>query len=385
MISTLVASMLVLASPSDASSDAHQRATELVRQLGNEQYKVRQAAAKELVRMGSDARKALEFGLSSPDVEVKELCAKLLPRAIEFHLNELIEKFLKDPKGPLPQELPGLKAWVNAVGSAQDSLDLYRETVLKHHGIMITWATGTTPPPQIYQQFVQEVYDRERGKQGNPGGIIITNGASIEPTELALFLLMGSDERVRKAATATNYIQGYSFLNAQIMTQSLTGTNGRSVVIKKLFAMWLEKEEQVTLLRRGISLAAQHRVKEAFPALLNALQKKETIPTMKATMLASIAKMGTKDNLKDLEPFLKDKSLVYKGTPMIGSVEMRDVALGVALELTGQQMKDYGFNRTPPATSSGTILYIYFTIKTEEEREAAHKKWQDWVEAQKKK
>ena len=94
----------------DAKVDADKRrASELIPKLGHDFYRVREEASRELTALGSAAKEALQSGLKHPDMEIRDRCRKLLPKAIEHHLNEQIEHFLAKPDGPLPADLPALK------------------------------------------------------------------------------------------------------------------------------------------------------------------------------------------------------------------------------------------------------------------------------------
>ncbi|HKA07476.1 MAG TPA: hypothetical protein VKD71_09480, partial [Gemmataceae bacterium] len=101
------------------------------------------------------------------------------------------------------------------------------------------------------------------------------------------------------------------------------------------------------------------------------------------------AKLGTKDNIKDLEPFLKDKlqiaAVVVNGER--GSVQMRDVAMGAAVCLAGENPSDFGFERRPPPGLAPMSItsYTFYAFGTDEKREAAHQKWKEWATANLKK
>ena len=52
-------------------ADRH-RAQELIAKLGNDLFRVREEAAKELIKLGSAAKEALEKGVNHPDMEISE-------------------------------------------------------------------------------------------------------------------------------------------------------------------------------------------------------------------------------------------------------------------------------------------------------------------------
>src|SRR5262245_18865545 len=86
------------------------KARQLVRQMGSEVDREREEAQTELTKMGRMARQALIEGASSDaDPEVRQRCARLLPKASSDDLKARIDTFLADTDGKYDHELPGLK------------------------------------------------------------------------------------------------------------------------------------------------------------------------------------------------------------------------------------------------------------------------------------
>src|SRR5260221_5664839 len=102
----------------------------------------------------------------------------------------------------------------------------------------------------------------------------------------------------------------------------------------------------------------------------------------------SAANLFGPDDLKKLDPLMEDKTVIGRlgvvanGDPT--TTEMRDIALGIAVQATGQKMADYGFERFRelPAVSSVTS-YTYYS-QTEKKREEAFQKWKEWSAKNKK-
>ncbi len=100
--------------------------------------------------------------------------------------------------------------------------------------------------------------------------------------------------------------------------------------------------------------------------------------------LVSLMRIGSKETIDDpqFQKLLADKTVIRAG---VNGAEIRDVALGVAVELSGQKASDYGFERIRPANKAAILSYIYFTLGSDEKRDAAHKKWKEWADGRPKK
>jgi hypothetical protein len=108
---------------------------------------------------------------------------------------------------------------------------------------------------------------------------------------------------------------------------------------------------------------------------------------VRALALVGFGKLGTKEDIPALDKALADKTQIAVVTVngVRGTVQMRDVALGAAVQLAGQDVADFGFERRLPTNVVSTTSYTYFAFGTDDKREAAHVKWKEWVKANLKK
>ena len=142
--------------------------------------------------------------------------------------------------------------------------------------------------------------------------------------------------------------------------------------VKALFLHWLTEEPNLESVRYAFSIAAGDEVNGAQPAALKVIANKKTPNEYRAAIMVTyVAKYGTKDNLKDLAPFLAE-------TDSFGSSQLndepelfhqfRDIALAVSVQISGQKLKEYGFKERS--------AYGY---PDEGERKAAFEKWDIWM------
>ena len=353
------------------------RAESLVARLGDPTYLVRERAARELLEIGYPARAAVLAGQQSPDTEVSDRCKKLYPAIWRHDLDKRVQKFLDKPNAPIPDDLPGAARWLKVAGDGRQSRELYAEMVKAHAEVLLEVEVRPERMRDVYVEFVLSVYSRNFSR--GPGTAVATRTTPTE-SDVTLFFFLGAAGGVRltvvpRGTSSAHYSQ---FLNAPSLVTQLG-----SAPMRRVFGAWLEKERYSILVRRGIDLAAQNGVKECLPAALKIAADPGTIPTMRATALVGVSRLGTKENIKDLEPFFRDQ-IQIAAVAVNGErwpVQMRDVALGAAVQLAGQELSDFGFERRPPPGLALMSSYTYYAFPSDEKREAAHKHWREWAAA----
>src|SRR5439155_19187177 len=94
------------------------RARELVRRLGSDDPREREAAQAELARMGRLARPVLaEAAAADPSAEVRGRAARLLPRAEAEELQARLDTFRADTELAYQHDLPGWSQFRVAAGA----------------------------------------------------------------------------------------------------------------------------------------------------------------------------------------------------------------------------------------------------------------------------
>jgi hypothetical protein len=254
---------------------------------------------------------------------------------------------------------------------------LYAEMVKAHPDQLLDVELHPERVLEVYREHIRSVYGRTMAR---PGTTIAGRSAPAE-ADVLLFLFLGAVGDVRPSVlpgTSSSYY--YQFLNSTALISKLSVAEAGAPV-RKLYAAWLEKERYSIVMRRGIDIAAQNKVTECIPTVLKIAGDTNTTLYIRASALLGIARLGTKENLKDLEPFLKDKTqiaiVVVNGEQW--AVQMRDVALGAAVQLAGESAADFGFERRPPTVLVSVTSYTYYAFHTDEKRTAAHQKWAEWA------
>ncbi len=103
------------------------RARELVRQLGSPIYRERDAAARELARLGPAAAGPLAEAADDPDAEIRARVGQLGPVAAEEETRRRAQLFLLDWAGRYEHNLPGWALFASITGDTPAAKRLYAE------------------------------------------------------------------------------------------------------------------------------------------------------------------------------------------------------------------------------------------------------------------
>ena len=372
----LVGLALALSAPTPPPAGPDPRLHELVRKLGDRSFRAREDAARTLLRQGSAAVAALTAGLKHPDPEVSERCRLLLPQAAALERNEKLNALLKDPAAPPPKGLAGLDRFLKATGDTPAARELYAELMRIHARTVEAADTDPRAAAAQYSEFCQEAYTRSQASargNGRPYDNVFSGQADI-----TFFLFLSADHRVRKTESGVQY--AYVLLYGNQIPKALSEKDGNPA-LRKLFLNWLEHEPQSYMQQQGFQLAANANLKEALPLLLKLIDKKDANTYSRAQVIASLPKLGGKEHIRVLDQYLTDTTSVGKiqfgnagGGVQSLEVQLRDVAMGVQIQMSGQKLADYGIENR----FGGGGSYYSYGFPDDEARAAAHKKWQEW-------
>jgi hypothetical protein len=203
-------------------------------------------------------------------------------------------------------------------------------------------------------------------------------------------LFLGSVSEVDGSDSAASLIE--ILLSRSPITESLRSDN-RQDPVRRLVVGWVlhcpTKTE--TVLYRRLQTISNVGLAEALPLPLavvagDAPHKRVHAPT-RAYAVTVIGQLGKVEHVDRLEPLLEDASVCMPpqaqipGQP-IATVQVRDVALVVMLQLTGQRLADYGYAN---ARFQQPKLFQMQTLfrENDQRRTEAIAKWRDWRTAQK--
>lgn len=381
VISFVVGAAEVEAATQQLAPPGAAKARELIRRLGAQKFPIRDAAEKELVRLGVACLDALKEGEKNPDLHIQERCRQLQPVIRALTLQKRIDAFLTNRDGPLPDNLPFVRNFIKLTGDSKEARALFAEMLQSNAQLLDEAERDKKKGADLFAAFCQDAMIRT---QYIPGVDFRARQNSITRADLALFFLLTTELKNDTTGRISNF--GYTFMNAPVLVASLSKETTAIAPFKKLFFAWLDKEPQPYLVQRGIQIAADAKLKEALPLVLKQVRDKNAPAYTKAQTALLLVKVGAKEHLKEIEPMLEDKTVVgnFGINNIQGQVQMRDVALAVSIKLSGQKMSDYDFDVMKGSDDLILTSYIYCAFSSEEKREDAHKKYKQLLAKSKK-
>ncbi len=353
-----------------------------IEELGHDAFRVRQAAAAQLVAAGASARDPLSEVADGPDPETRAAARRLIALIDRSEFHRRLEAFAADVDGRRGLTLPGWEQYQALVGGDAAARELFVD-MQRQEGSLLSAVFGgsSQPPDQLWEERLARIlWHASAGNRsvGPPLG------------SCAAMLLVGSVDEMdvsdRAAVLLENLIQRPPIL------ESIQPGNAK-VAVRRLVAGWIlhcSNKNEVILARR-LGLAAIIDLKEALPLALAVAggdpQYARVQPLTRATAVSLIGQHGGEEHIEHVEPLLEDASICLPGQPRMAggpapNVQVRDVALVMLLQLTGQRPTDYGYVH---ARFQGQRLFQLQTLHLEndERRSEAIAKWRAWRAAKK--
>jgi hypothetical protein len=169
----------------------------------------------------------------------------------------------------------------------------------------------------------------------------------------------------------------------------LLGPSRPETTVRRLVSAWIvdcpSRSDRVLQLR--LALMVNFRLTEALP-LAKSIARHDpefltVVPTQRVSALLAVAKLGTANDVPDLEPLLEDRT-EYLSKPLANrpqeyqdGVQIRDVALATMLRLTGQEPVAYGYLHVRPHPQS-VFDPTSLGMESDDGRDAAAEKWRAW-------
>lgn len=355
---------------------------ELVRQLGSDDFSVREEASQRLLKIGLPAREALLAGTKNRDLEIRRRCRELMPAILEAHRQAKLAAFIADKDGKQKHDLPGWERYRKVAGNDAAARQFFVAIQKADTGFL---AEADTDPAQAGERCAQRclaVFLRQRTLNGR-GQV-----QEVPTAEIAPLLLIAADPKV------TIPVQHRS-LFGNLLYQSVVQNElraGRATPFQKIVRAWMERQaEDETTAGDLFTTINNLQLKEGLSLALKAVRSKKLKGGGVAQALVTIGRMGDKSHLAVLEPFLEDRTqfcgfgIGRAGGNVQGNTEVRDVALAMLVRLTKQSFKDYGFAISGLGYDHLMNNANYLGFNSNKQREQAFAKWKAWKTSQKKK
>jgi RNA polymerase sigma factor (sigma-70 family) len=414
-----------------AVKKAGPEAEKLVEQLGDPDFKVREAAAKKLRDLGAKAVPALRSGTRDPAPEVSRRSRAVLD-AVRADLRDALAKQF-DPKKTEEYDHPVWKRFVAIAGDSRASRELFARVIANEKWLRTLDNAEADPAAagHIYRVGIAEMFrDFHNDPAKSPAW------PCDRPEEVAYLLLLGSypddnppaklegDEIVPENLRNTEFLgrgiirgegqithaNGLSLgLDGKIRffnAPEIVGAAGTDRVFARLFAAWVVRRDPSSeVVPRGFRIASGQRVPEVLPlarhyAANDFEPKRDVPPNATIAALELVAQFGTRADLPLFERHFGDETNVvavdkprtdgamdyYRPAPLTETTQLRDVALGLALLLHGANPEDYGFlvrkdtfKQTDGRYAIPRLTQLHLGFESAASRASAFKKAKAWL------
>jgi hypothetical protein len=356
--------------PSDAQIAAW------VRELGSPSFAVRQRATRELIDSGIAAREALEKAGNDPDAEVRMRARSILAVVFESDFRDRLEAFSADNDGRHKKTLPGWEQFVTHFGSGGLARQMFVDMQRAEPELLEALTKGGKPASDALEERCQNVIQQA---MQNPSGGRLSLGS------VASLLLVGASENV--SVDEQLGVQFYPWLIYQPVFQRVFQKNSQNgdwaPMLRKLLGLWVAKDGSPTVVAENLKFAAMFELKdEALTIATRVLADEHSPATTRQPAILLVGKFGRKEHLPILEKLLADESScgafqAAGNPPRQVELQVRDIALAVLVQLTGQNMGDYGYVAAQPHPT--TVFQINTLIFAQPaQRDTALKKWARW-------
>lgn len=373
--------ILALAGPKPGAEGTpeYQTATELVRQLGDPKFTVREAAGKKLIEMGAAAVPALAAGTKSADAEVRTRSAALLPKAEAVGWARRADAFLADPTGK--HDLPLMAEWEKLVGKPDAGMRQVYADMLRGGGPLLeSVAADRTAGLAALAARARTLLDTNRVK----GGQIEVPAGAVAAVLFAQWVLKdpagpGGRERTEPLFLLANPAV------AAALTDKTVGP-----VYRQLVVGWIEArpaDEHMSNLY--FALLAHRRPFPEADAVLIRLATKHPSVQIKWVALESLGRSGTEAAKAKLTELLADTTTMYDNLDnKDAGHQVQDCALAALIGGAGKDPAGYGLESYMSASfwfggTADTVTLHLRGFKSKADREKGFAKWR--AEAKEKK
>jgi len=353
-----------------SGSTETERIAALVKQLGSDEFSSRESATEELTKIGLPAFKPLEDAAESPDREVRYRAARILGIIRELDMQRRLEAFLQGKDGEDDYPLPAWGRFKKQYGDQTQARALFVEMQRADAEML---ASLERDPKQAIELFAIRVNQVQQAMAMQPQG-----GSSFGQIMTLLFVAAEPDVEL----SVQNLSSVFNFCLQSTMLEALRESS-KGGIPRKVLGGLIERSENWSAYQ-AMLLANQHGMKEGLTPAIKILKNDgNRVPHMAQYALLTLAKMGDKSHLPMVEKLFEDKGVLSKmqeNNKVVHEVQVRDAALAAAVYLSKQDVKKFFPEAAKTAISDPQQLFFNARVigfSSEEDREAAFKKWAD--------
>ncbi len=367
----------------NATAEETARAKDLVRQLGSPSYREREAASRDLAKMGRLAVPALRAALASESrPEIQRRIDLVLPAAEAADFQARLACFRLDAEGEYEHQLQGWAKFKAALGNDKPVRDLFVELAGNKAYEKLLGAADRTAD-ELGASLIARYAEMQRGAP--KGHVLPTAGelvalAFLESvhTDIAMPLIEPGGLRYSLA----NYLN-LDAIQAAMIPGRTPGPH--AAALRKIMVRWLDSRESGTGLLQALSCSQTWQMPAATARYAAKLLAAGTVYDRSY----GLEKLGTHSDgakyLPEIAKLIDDSNLLRDARPDLKDDErgvlLGDFALGVAILLSGQKHADYGLEVADPAVYARVQPgnYYFQPAKADDRRKAAIAKFRAWL------
>ena len=370
----------VAANTPSLSREDTEKAMQLLRKLGAKEYRIREGASVELVRMGRAVEPILRQGMTDSDPEIRYRSRYLLPLAMTYDLEKRIKAFLadKDDKSPLP----GWAKFKDIVGDDAKTREMF-SSMHRYDTALIELMDKNAPGLQAKLSTQCNDFMLSRNGQGFNAPV------HLEQVAVLLFAVadakLKADMSVRSNLSSALYMASYAPSGKNV----LKGND----VVRKLVVKYLNNWNEFSI-NNDVYVLINLDLKEGTQIAREMLKKSSGSAYGRAMAMGALAKLGGKEVIPEILPFIEDKASCgdtqfgFNNKNVTIHTQLRDVALALLVHLTGQNLNNYDFAYVKmfPGNFAANNLFMSPTLlgfSDDKARDASMKKWKEWFDKEK--
>jgi hypothetical protein len=364
-----IASLASAATP-PAASPAQVKS--LIAQLGDASFAVREAATTRLAGMDVSIRPALQEATKSRDAEVRSRARRILAIVNERYFQQRLAAFAADAENKQGLDLPGWSRYQTIVGKDHLARELFVEMHRAEPRILEATESKLESINELLADRLGEMFQLTQ----------LGGSANLSGSSAAALLFVASDAQLKLNADVANLVSMLAYQPA-----FYTALNGaRAEEFKKLLEAWVLREtDDPNVLVQNVSLALNQNLSAGRGLAKSVLKKDDLSPHALQQAISLLARTGQKEDAALLERFLKDETVLAHFNPNEANrdiLKVSDYAMAMMIQLTGNDPRD--FREGPLRWNQGWNADLQtLAFRTDEDRQAAMKKWNAWWSAHK--
>lgn len=340
----------------------------LVRQLGHDQFSVREKAAEALIARGPSALAAVEAGTRHVDREIRYRCERILAIIRKTDFQRRLAAFASDPSGENDYGLPGWQLFRSEFGQSATARQFFVEMLRAEPTLFQTLPVGAKAVAEAIEVRVWELQQQPVQLAGEP--------PPLESLTALLFLM--SLPEVQLSDGAATFILNQCFQGH--FDKALHEGASRNLVRQLLAKVIAQSQDWPAY--TAIRLALRYDMAEGLRPAERLLRggPNASLVYIRQFALLAIGRFGDRSATDLLEPLLEDPTPCVPG--QVGAqtaqeTQLRDVALAVLWKLHGEDPRRHGFTRLQDDPQLGFHpATLGFT--SDRERQAALQEWRTY-------